>query len=88
MCVLLLYIKILIKKGFDLIMPQIVNGQEVSSVAYFYAYMIMEGKTTFARCPKVLKEDCAFVLVVLDCEYLITDEQYKKGAIDRNNGDN
>ena len=61
-------------------MSEIVNGVEVTSLAKFYAYCIIDGMGTFKGTPKVLKEDVAVVLISLGLEDLVTSESYKAKA--------
>lgn len=49
------------------------NYYGVSNSSIFYANMIVEGVTNFGRCPKKLRSDVAFILVVLGQDDLVTD---------------
>ena len=77
----ILYIKILIKKGIDVIMPEILNnGIEVTNTSIFYAKCIQDGIYTFAKVPKRFKLETAIVLCTMSLEELVTDENYLSQA--------
>ena len=77
----ILYIKILIKKGIDVIMPEILNnGIEVTNTSIFYAKCIQDGIYTFAKVPKRFKLETAIVLCTMNLEELVTDENYLSQA--------
>ena len=78
----ILYIKKLLKKGFD-IMSEVWNGVEVKSMSVIYAQLILEGRYTFERVVKYFKSDTAVVLVSLGAEDLITDSTYLQEAKQR-----
>ena len=64
-------------------MSELATKLGVSNSAVFYANCIVEGLSTFKRCPIRLKNDVAFVLVILGNDKLITDETYLREAKDR-----
>ena len=77
----ILYIKILIKKGIDVIMPEILNNRiEVTNTSIFYAKCIQDGIYTFAKVPKRFKLETAIVLCTMSLEELVTDENYLSQA--------
>ena len=77
----ILYIKILIKKGIDAIMPEILNNRiEVTNTSIFYAKCIQDGIYTFAKVPKRFKLETAIVLCTMSLEELVTDENYLSQA--------
>ena len=80
----ILYIKFLIKKGYDFIMAEILNnGIEVTSTSIFYAKCIQDGIYTYAKVPKRFKLDTAIVLCTMNLEDLVTDEDYLAQAKER-----
>lgn len=64
------------------------DNMTVSKLAVNYATLIQEGVYTFDKVPKRYKLDTAIVLVLWECEDLVTDETYlaqAKAKIEENN---
>ena len=48
--------------------------KEVETMAIIYATLIVKGKKTYAQVPEKIKPQVKQVLIVLECEDLITEE--------------
>lgn len=67
----------LIVFNFNFIKNYFKGVDTMSALAVNWATLIQDGYKTFDEVPRKLKPQVAEVLIVLGCEDLITDDQYK-----------